>query len=208
MTNFNFKRLLLPYFIFILSVVSNGQINHVSPCYDFSDQIPQIKEYNQNLENVLISNFNEEYLIRFIARPSFDPEYAFQICQAEDSAFIIEAFEMKANLWNNKRPDSIDSFKREIDITLKGELIALFSHIIDSQTKYLIRSQEDGEQYNFMANTSEGLKCAQAESADVNSALYEVIEIMDELMRYARDKDKGAASIRKKIKSLCMRIGC
>jgi len=204
----NLKRIILLFFSFISAIVSNGQINHISPCYDFSDQIPQIKEYNKNLEKVFISTFYQDFLIRFIAKPSFDPEYAFQIYQVDDSAFIIEAFEMKANLWNNGNPDSVNAFRREINITLEQEIVTLFRVIIDSQGKYYFSSQEDGEQYNFLVNTYEGLRCAQDESADEDSDLNEIIEIMDDLIQYAKDNDYNASTIEEKIKSLCMRIGC
>ena len=204
----NLKRLILLFFLFLSSIVSNGQIDKISPCYDFSDQIPQKKEYNKNLERVFISNFNHDFLIRFIAKPSFDPEYAFQIYHVDDSAFMIEAFEMKANLWYTKRSDSVNSFSRDIDIKLKQEIVSLFSIIIDSQGKYLFGSQEDGEQYNFLVNACKGLRCAQVESADANSVLSEVIEIMDDLMQYAKDKDSNASPIEERIKSLCLRIEC
>ena len=189
-------------------MISYGQIDNISPCFDFGDMIPRIKEYNEDIEKVFISNFNHDFIIRLIAKPSFDPEYAFQIYQVEDSAFIIEAFEMKANLWNTRRPDSVNYYCRDIDIILEQAVKSLFQVIINSQTKYGIVSGEDGVAYNFLHNTNEGTKCAETWDLDSNSVLSEVIEIMDDLMQYAKDKDSNASPIEERIKSLCLRIEC
>lgn len=190
-------------------IISYGQMESFFPCVDLSESIQQIKEYNKNLEKVCISTFNQNFLIRFIAKPSFDPEYAFQIFQENDSAFIIEAFEMKANLWYNKRPDSINYYCRVMNTEALREIESLFKMLINNaQNKNAFNSGFDGVEYNFLCNTDEVIKCAQAQSLYTNSTLSEVLEIVDDLMLYAKDKNYDASPLEEKIKSLCIRMRC
>ena len=179
------------------------------PCVDLSESVPQIKVYNEDLEKIFISNFKQEFIVRFIAKPSFDPEYAFQIYQVDDSAFIIEAFEMKANLWYTRRTDSINYYCRDIDTKLLQKIESLFKILINSaQNKSPFMAGLDGVNYNFLYNTNDVIKCAETDYIDNNSIIDEIIQLTDTLMLYAKDKDSNASHIEERIKSLCLRIEC
>lgn len=179
------------------------------PCVDLSESIPQMKVYNENLEKIFISNFKQEFIVRLIAKPSFDPEYAFQIYQVDDSAFAIETFEMKANLWYTGRTDLINYYCRDIDTKLLQEIESLFKSLINNaQNKSPFMAGLDGVTYNFLYNTNDVIKCVETCYIDNNSIMDEIIQIVDTLMLYAKDKDYHASPIEERIKSLCMRIEC
>lgn len=203
------KRVAAVLIILLNSIMSYGQMYQFFPCVDLSESVPQIKVYNEDLEKIFISNFKQEFIVRFIAKPSFDPEYAFQIYQVDDSAFIIEAFEMKANLWYTRRTDSINYYCRDIDTKLLQKIESLFKILINSaQNKSPFMAGLDGVNYNFLYNTNDVIKCAETDYIDNNSIIDEIIQLTDTLMLYAKDKDSNASPIEERIKSLCIRIEC
>jgi len=205
----NIKRVTFIVIVLLTSIMSYGQRDAFFPCVDVSESIPQIKEYNKNLEKVFISTFKQGFILRFIAKPSFDPEYAFQIHQLCDSAFVIEALKMNTNIWDTKKTDSINYYCRAIDTKLLQVIESLFKVLINNaQNKSAFMAGVDGVEYNFLYNSDKGIKCVQAQSLYTNSTLSEVLEVIDDLMLYAQNEDYDASLIEEKIKSLCMRIGC
>lgn len=170
--------------------LSRGQEVFLSPCIHFGDKIPAIKEYNEKLEELLSETLNDDYIFRFVAKPSIEPEYAFQISEKDSSVFEISALILSANLWNTKNVDSLISKKREINEYLVVEIETLFKMLMDSvSTKNAYGVVEGGIIYNFFYSSEGTVSCVEAWSPNTNSLLYEVIQICDNLMLYAQGED-------------------
>ena len=68
-----------------------GQIDYLTPCPDLGEIIPQIKDYELDLYKVILKDFNDQPIARYIVQPSFGPEYAFQIQQGQDDNYVLLA---------------------------------------------------------------------------------------------------------------------
>lgn len=185
---------------------SRGQEILLSPCVNLGDEIPVIAEYNEKLEKLLSENLDADYMVRFIAKPSIEAEYAFQISEIDSSVYEISALTLSANLWNTKNVDSLISKKREINEDLVVEINTLFKRLMDSvTTKSAYGLGEGGVIYNFFYSSEGTVSCVEAWSPS-NNPLNEVIQVCDNLMQYAQGEDIKLRDLRHKVKFIIKQI--
>lgn len=170
---------------------SIGQINKLTPCVDLRT-IKRINQYDENLEKIFRENFKEDYILRFVAKPSFSPEYAFQINKIEDTNFEIAVLILHENLWYIKNNDSIQFtvISKNINFNLISSIDTLFRILTDSVSGVeAIGYGEDGVTYCFKYKSRDVVKCGEAWSPAENSLLDDVIQICDNLILYAQGKN-------------------
>ncbi len=188
----NIKRILWCWIVFVLIVSkSMGQINKLTPCVDLRT-INRINQYNENLEKIFRENLKEDYMLRFVAKPSFNPEYAFQINKIEDANFEIAVLILHENLWNIQNNDSIQFsvISKRINCDFISSMDTLFRILTDSVSGVeAIGYGEDGVTYSFKYKSGDVVKCGEAWSPEDNSLLGDVVQICDNLILYAQGKN-------------------
>lgn len=194
-------------FLFITALSSKGQGVSISPCVHFGDEIPAIREYNEKLERLLSEGLNADYIVRFIAKPSIEPEYVFQIDEIDSSEFEISTLTLRSNLWNTKNVDSIFCKKREIKEDLVIEISTLFKILIGSvSAKNAYGVGEGGITYNFFYSSEGTIRCGEVATHSKNSLLNEVIQVCDNLMQYAQGEDIKLRDLCHKVKFIIKQI--
>ena len=160
----------------------------MNPCVDFGDEIAQIKKYNEYLELILIENLHEDYMVRFIAKPSFDPEYIFQIRKMNCVNYEIEFVFFQENLWNARDYNSVMVAIRKCDVPkeIALKLYALFDvFIVDSLSHNVLGAIEDGDNFIFEHKNNDKVKCGEIWSPNKNTLLGELVHICNILIEYA-----------------------
>ena len=193
----------------LFSINTLGQENKLTPCADFRNEIFQIKQYQENLENILIENFKEDYIICFIAKPTFNPEYAFQIRKINSLNFKITAILFQKNLWYTQNTDSVkvNVYKRNIDKNLALQVDALFKLFTDSiASRKALGLGEDGVTFYFKRQTKEGVKCGETWSPETSSPLGELVYICKVLIDYTKGENVKLIEIEKRINHLSNKI--
>lgn len=200
------KSLLL---VLIVLIHSNliAQDNKLYQCSDLSNEIKKIKIYNDNLDSLLNNNLNDNYKIRFISKPSFAPEYGFQIFKDTTENHKLQAFLFKENLWNllysAKNPDSlkIDIYNKKISDNLVTNIDTLFKILTDSVKirGTSLPSGFDGITYQFIRKTNEGCICGETWSPENDTPLGELIQICNALMKYAKGDDINIDALNRRI---------
>ncbi len=188
----------------MVSLNSMGQENSLSPCVDFSNEINQIKKYNEQLEKVLMNNLEEDYIIRFIAKPTYNPEYAFQIRKIDSTNFEIEAVFFHENLWNVQSINpSIDVRKRYINKELVLKIDALFKVFTNTiSNKYTLFIGEDCSSFIFKRKTIDGVICGETWSPNDTSPLGKLVCICKVLTEYAKGEDVELEKVHESINKL------
>jgi len=199
-------RMIKGILILLLMVSLNlmGQENSLYPCVGFSNKINQIKKYNEQLEKVLMNNLEEDYIIRFIAKPSYNPEYAFQIRKIDSTNFEIEAVFFHENLWNVQSINpSIDVRKRYINKELVLKIDALFKVFTNTiSNKYALGIGEDGTSFIFKRKTIDGVICGETLSPNDTSPLGKLVCICNVLTVYAKGEDVELEKLHESINKL------
>jgi len=189
------------------AISSKGQGVPISPCVHFGDEIPAIAEYNEKLEGLLSESLNADYIVRFIAKPPLEPEYAFQISEIDSSVFEISTLTLSANLWNTKNVDSIFREKREIKEVLVVEISTLFKILMGSvSAKNAYGVGEGGITYNLFYSLEGTIICGEVSTPSNNSLLNEVIQVCDNLMQYAQGEDVKLNDLCHKVKLIIKQI--
>ena len=185
----------------------NGQINFLNPCDDWNNKIEQIKKYNEDFNKALSFEFDEAYLIRFIAKPSFEPEYAFQIEKVMNNTFRLKVILFQENLWYSRNRDSIKvyTYEKKINKTLAIQLDSLFNKTTSSAItkENLIVGGIDGETYYFSRKSESGImNCGQCWSPSNSTPLFELVDICKTLFDYAKMEIVDIAGLNDRIKKL------
>gem|GEM_PF-3452533 len=188
----------------MVSLNSMGQENSLSPCVDFSNKINQIKKYNEQLEKTLMKNFKEDYIIRFIAKPTYNPEYAFQIRKIDSINFEIEVVFFHENLWNVQSINpTVDVRKRNINKELVLKIDALFKIFTNTiSNKEALGIVEDGTSFIFKRKTKDGITCGETWSPNETSPLGKLVCICNVLTEYAKGEDVELEKVHESINEL------
>ncbi len=188
------------------SLNSFGQENRLFFCVDFGDEMNQIKKYNSHLEEVLMNNFKDDYILRFIAKPTSNPEYAFQISEIDTANFEITAVFFQENLWTTLwNTQSIDSVivemrNRNINKKLALKIDALFNVYTDSLSDgNALGIGEDDTSYIFIRKSKNEVKCGETWSPNKSSPLGELIYICEILTEYVKGKDDELIKVQEMI---------
>jgi len=186
-----------------------GQKNYLNPCIDWGQEIKQIKAYNERFERKLNLELSQDFMIRFIAKPTFSPEYAFQIEKVNDEEYKLIAILFQENLCSvkNKNRDSIniDSFDRIISFELASSLDILFKKATDSSSvkKDFIFGGTDGVNYYFYRQSeSSEINCGECWSPSKGTPLFELVTICDTIIHYAKGESIEISDINKRIENL------
>lgn len=168
----------------------NGQTNYLNPCVDWGKKIEAIKVYNEDFDKIISTELNQDYLIRFIARPSFDPESAFQIEKETHTVYRLKVILFQENLWYSDHRDSIkvDPYERSISEDLAMSLDKLFNKATSSAMtkKTSIVEGLDGVTYYFYKKPETGIiSCGECWSPSDGTALFELVNICNLLIDYA-----------------------
>ena len=153
--------ILLLLSIFTLNGKAFAQ-SRLSLCARF-DVTPQLKSYYNSLDSILQTQLGDEYLFRFTAMPSFDPEYALQIESVEEQYFL-KVILFDKNLWYAK--DAADINIDECFIELETELAELVLYLsrqfVDNKIDSVsIGGVTDGDLYQFEINENGVISCGQ-----------------------------------------------
>ena len=198
------------------------QINNLGSCFWLSDKFwvedvhetkdtsinPSLK-YRKILENILMQNLKDDYIIKFITVPAFDSEYAFQIIK-DTNDYKISAIVLHENLWyflmDSHKADSmkVRLYERTIDETFALKIDSLFKIFIDQvPEKRIFRGRGlDGETYQFHRQENGIVKCGETWSPYEKSILGELVSICDLIMEYSIGKDIDIGNISKRIDEL------
>lgn len=189
----------------------NGQEDFLNPCVDWGKEINQIKLYDEFFNKTLDKLIDQTYLLRFIAKPSFDPEYMFQIEKTENNKYSLQTILFHENLWYTKNRDSIkfEAFKRFISYDLVLYLDSLFKKATNAamirKTSFL--AGEDGENYYFFRQSIySDISCGQCWSPSNGTPLDELINICDKLISFAKNDTVNIEEIKDRIDKLYSKI--
>ena len=152
--------------VLLLSILAlNGKAvaqSRLSLCARF-DVTPQLKSYYNSLDSILQTRLGDDYLFRFTAMPSFDPEYALQI-ESVDEQYYIKVISFDKNLWYAKDAAgiNIDECFVELETELAEQVLYLSRQFIDNKIDSVsIGSAIDGDLYQFEINENGVISCGQ-----------------------------------------------
>jgi hypothetical protein len=180
-----------------LTSKSLGQIDHLTPCPDLGVIIPEIKVYESDLNKVLLQEFNDKPIARYLVQPSFDSEYAFQIQQDSDDNYILVANCLKTNLWYCENRDTIkvEKFIKYIEQGLAEPISILFKKVLQPGDGPCYGIGRDGTTYRLYTYDKEkGLICGETWSPDKGSKMFELISICEAVFEYSKspsERDKN-----------------
>lgn len=188
-----------------------GQIDFLMPCADFGRVIEPIKKYEQSLSNILLEDFNNQPVARFVVRPALDPEYCFQIDKLNENAYNLKVSYLRVNLWNSTNRDTIKAvlLERVINPEFALKVSLLFKKSLDSISyRPNILTGLDGIDYYFSQyNDNHGIICGETWSPNKGSKVFDLVSICDRIVDYVKtgkdDFDDILNKIEKLVKKLC-----
>ena len=152
--------------VLLLSILAlNGKAvaqSRLSLCARF-DVTPQLKSYYNSLDSILQTRLGDDYLFRFTAMPSFDPEYALQI-ESVEKQYYLKVISFDKNLWYAKDAAgiNIDECFVELETELAEQVLYLSRQFIDNKIDSVsIGSAIDGDLYQFEINENGVISCGQ-----------------------------------------------
>lgn len=154
-------RILLLLSLFTLNGEAVAQ-SRLSLCIRF-DVTPQLKSYFNSLDSILQTRLGDDFLFRFTAMPSFDPEYALQIESIEEH-YYLKVISFDKNLWYAKDAAGIhiDECFVELETELAEQVLHLSKQFIDNKIDSVsVGSTIDGDLYQFEINENGAISCGQ-----------------------------------------------
>ena len=152
--------------VMLLSILAlNGKAvaqSRLSLCYRL-DVIPQVECYYNSLDSILQTRLGDDYLFRFTAMPSFDPEYALQIESVEEQ-YYLKVVSFDKNLWYAKDAAgiNIDECSVELETELAEQVLFLSRQFVDNKTDSVsVGGTIDGDLYQFEINENGVISCGQ-----------------------------------------------
>ena len=193
--------------ILVMFVVTNmyAQHNFLDPCIEI-ERIQKIKTYNAELDSKINAELSNNYLIRFIVKPAFSPEYAFQI-EKDSLHYVIKTLKFRNNLWNSKSWEAVkvDYNQTNLDSMVALNIDRLFNKITSSAIKRKTASGmgEDGVTYNFYKMTSKGvINCGECWSPAKGTSLYKLVSICNSLSELKSNENTDFQDMIKRIELL------
>ena len=118
--------------IILITIPLNLASQNTTVKTDSSDFGKMINNYSQNLSFLINNNLSSDYIVRFIAHPSFDPEYAFQIKKTDNSSYEISTITFRENIWNANNLDYVVKSinRRNISKKLPQKLIHYLMYLL------------------------------------------------------------------------------
>ena len=177
------KLILICSFALFASLLVKGQTFSCAS----SSSTKQIEQYNKDFLKILSTNLHEEYVVRFVALPSFSPEYAFQIIKMNDGVFKIETIIFQDNLWYISCRDSVhfQIYNKDINEEFVQRLDVLFRILTDIEDRMIHITMEDGDYFNFFRKSTNEVRCSQIADSEESSPWGKVIVLCNNLVKYA-----------------------
>ena len=203
------KKYFVTSLFILISLRIIGQENYLTPCVDFGSTICEITFYQEGFNKAINRSFNEDYMLRFIAQPSFTPEYAVQVRKINDKYYEIETQIFRENFWefNNRDSVQVDFFYKALDQEVALHLDSLFNkataevHSRDASVSGL-----DGEQYFFFRQSAGEVRCGSTWSPNIFSPLGRLIIICNDLIQYSLGNTIDLIIMKEEIVKLCDEI--
>ena len=152
--------------VLLLSILAlNGKTvaqSRLSLCYRL-DVIPQVECYYNSLDSIFQTRLGDDYLFRFTAMPSFDPEYALQIESVEEQ-YYLKVVSFDKNLWYAKDAAgiNIDECSVELETELAEQVLFLSRQFVDNKIDSVsVGGTIDGDLYQFEINENGAISCGQ-----------------------------------------------
>ena len=187
-----------------------GQIDYLTTCPDLGEIIPKIKDYESDLYKIILKDFNDQPIARYIVQPSFGPEYAFQIQQDQDDNYVLLANCLITSLWDCDNRDTIQPIQyiNNIGKELTEAISNLFQILLQPVNGPCYGSGQDGITYRlYIYDTEKGLLCGETWSPKKGSKMFEIISFCDATLDYARSPcDKAKNDLIKQIDSLLVML--
>ena len=159
------KKSILGIVLFFSILALSGKAvaqSRLSLCTRF-DVTPQLKSYYNSLDSIFQTRLGDDYLFRFTAMPSFDPEYALQI-ESVEKQYYLKVISFDKNLWYAKDAAGIhiDECFVELETELAEQVLYLNKQFIDNKIDSVsIGSTIDGDLYQFEINENGVISCGQ-----------------------------------------------
>lgn len=137
--------------------------------------------YNERLGKILQEHLSDDYIVRCIYMPSFDPEWVLQV--EEDSElghYQIITLSFEKNLWYHKN-DTIGTIMKNLCIEQDKalELINLTVLFFENKLNILQSGCLDGESVQFEVNVCGDKHCGATECPIENSLTGRLVKIFD-----------------------------
>ena len=187
-----------------------GQIDYLTPCPNLGEIIPKIKDYESDLNKVILKDFNDQPIARYIVQPSFGPEYAFQIQQGQDDNYVLLANCLNTSLWNCDNRDTIQPIQYIIKIEkeLTKAISNLFQMVLLPVNGPCYVFGQDGITYRlYTYDTEKGLLCGEIWSPNKGSKMFELFSFCDATFDYVKSpSDKAKNDLIKQINDLLVML--
>ena len=135
------------------------------------------------MEKILQDHLSEDYLVRCIYMPSFDPEWVLQIERVPKLGnYQIITLSFEKNLWYHKN-DTIRTTKNTMHIEQDKamKLIDLTHLFLENKSNTLIVGCQDGETIQFEINLCNNQQCGATICPSENSLTGRLVKIFDVL---------------------------
>lgn len=149
--------------VFFLSIhIGLNAQSSLSLCYRM-DYIPKIESYYNSLDSIFQTRLGDNYLFRFTALPSLEPEYAMQI-ELVEKQYYLRVISFNENLWHAKSIADIHTeeclIEQETQTT--EQLLLLCKHFIENRIdSVFFGPTTDGVLYLFETKDKGMIACGQ-----------------------------------------------
>ena len=191
------KNFLLLIFIWILTFLPLkeciAQSDHLESSNSIFDIYDFQFEYYSYVRNILFDGMTDMPEIRFLALPSFSPEYVVSIEKDEDENHYLVYHIGKESIWYSEKKDKIkvEKVKREIGSESAALIKELFIEALkDTRQVEGMNQGLDGVNY-FFSVSDWGPKTGTIWSPDDGTNMRELVNIGNELISIIKKSPKG-----------------
>lgn len=139
--------------------------------------------YDERLEKILQDHLSEDFIVRCIYRPAFDPEWVLQVERDPKlEHYQIITLSLEKNLWYHKN-DTIGTTMKIMHIEKDKalELINLTTLFIENKSNVMLGGCLDGESIQFEVNICGDIQCGAIEDLIENSLTGRLVAIYNML---------------------------
>jgi hypothetical protein len=204
-TRIKIKQIALMLFVSI-QIGLAAQTN-LSLCYEMNI-IPRIERYNRSLDSIVSARLGDNYLVRLVVTPSFDPEYALQVELAEQS-YLLKVISFDQNLWYAKDVASISVLECIVGMETQfaEQMLEIVKRFMDNRISTVsFPCCVDGDTYQFEIRENGAIVCGQVHEPAPNSTLGEFCRLCDLLKDCCLEESRSVVFDSEKIFNLVQKI--
>lgn len=205
------KHTILVMLFSLVSLVGVAQNDHLEPVEGYFDMQEYRYEYYANIRSILFKGMLDYPVLKYVVRPSFEPEYVLQIDRGEaNNKYYINVRRAKENIWYAKDKSNVEVEKWRNSISTEDvELIKQLYRNAILKTQYVVRNTigMDGTTYIF-TNNDMGLMSGQTWSPGKGSTMEKLVTISEAIMNEAKATTfvGFSAPLRAQIKELTLAL--